>query len=399
MSVARSMITVGTKPSASSVASTSRGEARRGGGGGGGKSAVVVECFFQPQIRSRRACADNGTLDDTEPYSSSQSSSACDRNESSVTSLLMSLPDDFDSDSLDGSCSDSSDSSCSSENSSTEYVDDDDESSLGSETMCSLEGELLEDQRWMRFRGRTFSRSASVSDFGGASDRKPPPTRKRSGSLSRLCAPVFEKKSPPAKPPSSTNPFEGPSCAMYRNTKPRDMLKSLLELDGGSSIAPISFKDVEETYFVRHTKEQIASYDMESTLAVRRNDLGEVRRLHESGRDLQACNQFGETIIHIVARRGRSAILKYLVKKANCSLRVCCDFGRTPLHDACWNTTPNFVTIKFLIEQCPEFLFVADIRGFTPLDYVPKDCWGPFCSFLTENRDKLRPPALPSRRC
>ena len=55
---------------------------------------------------------------------------------------------------------------------------------------------------------------------------------------------------------------------------------------------------------------------------------------------------------------------------AGCSVQVCDDFGRTPLHDACWTSTPNFELISMLLDQDPWLLLLKDRRGTTPFGYV-----------------------------
>ena len=139
-------------------------------------------------------------------------------------------------------------------------------------------------------------------------------------------------------------------------------------------------------YFLKTTPEHIAAWDGDLLRAIRTQDLELVQKLHqEQGKPLQACNQFGESILHVCVRRGTPAILRYLLEQAGVSPRVHCDYGRTPLHDVFWTFTnnPNSVHMAgILVAQCPEMLLVRDKRGFTPLDYVPRDQWANCCQFL-----------------
>jgi len=171
--------------------------------------------------------------------------------------------------------------------------------------------------------------------------------------------------------------------------KPREMLNKLLKEDGHISGEPIPYTDLKD-YFVRHSNDQVKQYDVAPiNEAVRKNDIETLRRLVKEGVDLQCCNQFGESIIHIAARRGYTDLLKFLVKEARCSLQVCCDSGRNPLHDAAWTVVPHFDCVAEILKVCPQFLLISDNRNFTPLDYVPRDCWAEWCTFLKENRDLL----------
>lgn len=68
--------------------------------------------------------------------------------------------------------------------------------------------------------------------------------------------------------------------------------------------------------------------------------------------------------------RQRNHEMLGLLLEAGCSVQVCDDFGRTPLHDACWTSSPNFELISMLLDQDPWLLCLQDCRGSTPLGYV-----------------------------
>lgn len=178
-----------------------------------------------------------------------------------------------------------------------------------------------------------------------------------------------------------------PQFASSRLQSPFDEFYSMLTLHGFSHQAT-SYKSVQDT-FLPLTEDMIQGYDATLLAIVRHNDLGSLRELHKSGRNLQCSNSFGESIVHIVARRGYREMLDFLVQQAGVSMRVICDYGRTILHDACWSVEPNFEMIKFIIKECPDFLFLVDNRNLTPLMYVPKQVWGLWSTFLKENADFL----------
>jgi ankyrin repeat protein len=99
--------------------------------------------------------------------------------------------------------------------------------------------------------------------------------------------------------------------------------------------------------------------------------------------------------VHAAARRGHVHILRYLVEWGRVNMTVCCQQGRTPLHDATWSAQPNFDVIRFLLEHNPEFLLLSDKRGFAPLDYAPKSSYGQWEAFLNQHRDYLLSQVLP----
>lgn len=172
--------------------------------------------------------------------------------------------------------------------------------------------------------------------------------------------------------------------------KPCDMLNSILTQKGFST-EPVSYKDLPANFFLPVTPDRVLAYDPTVMSAVRNHDLATLRRLYAQGYNLQCCNAFGESLIHTVARRGYADMMHFLLQEANISWRVCCDSGRTVLHDACWNASPNFACIALLVQACPDLLLVADNRQLTPLAYVPKDAWGDWCSFLQERSEWLVP--------
>jgi hypothetical protein len=184
------------------------------------------------------------------------------------------------------------------------------------------------------------------------------------------------------------------SSSVDCDTKPKDALKSILTSNGYTSDTR-SYQSLKaQGFFVVQTPAQIEAYDMTVVGAVRSNDLDAIRELHKTGKDFQCCNQFHESILHTIGRRGLTDILKFLLNETAVSLRVCCASGRTPLHDACWTTAPNFDCVRVILEDSPDFLLIGDNRMFTPLDYVPRECWGQWCTFLEENHDLLKPTVL-----
>ena len=147
-------------------------------------------------------------------------------------------------------------------------------------------------------------------------------------------------------------------------------------------------------YFVKPSPAQIAAYSMDTIKAVRVGDITELRRLHMSGVSFDCCNQYGESLVSMVCRKGNTEVVRFLVKEAKVSLFICDDFGRTVLHDACWTVEPAFSLMDFLLEEIPDLLFVKDVRGHTPFDYVRKHHWEEWTSFIRNRKHLLRPKLL-----
>jgi ankyrin repeat protein len=137
------------------------------------------------------------------------------------------------------------------------------------------------------------------------------------------------------------------------------------------------------------TDDEIASYHHEVIQAVRDRDIDRLRTYVADGRNLQCCNRFGESLMHMACRRGFTDVVQFLVLEAKCTLFVRDDYGRTAMHDAAWSPEPNFTMLEFLIEQAPELLLMSDVRGHTPFSYVRREHWSQWIGFLQDHYEKL----------
>ena len=139
-----------------------------------------------------------------------------------------------------------------------------------------------------------------------------------------------------------------------------------------------------KNFFHEPTQEEIDSYDMSKIAAIRSQNITELRQMHESGKTLQSCNRFGESLIHMACRRGFNEVVEFLIREAGVSINIRDDYGRTPLHDACWTCEPNFALIDALINEEPRLLFICDARGVTPIQYARKEHWNEWKAFLAK---------------
>ena len=181
-----------------------------------------------------------------------------------------------------------------------------------------------------------------------------------------------------------------PSFKSVTLISPNQTVKEIFT-ENGYTISDEQLSALSLKYFVKPTSSQIAAYSIDTIKAVRVGDISELRRLHLSGVSFDCCNQFGESLVSMVCRKGNTEIVRFLVKEANVSLFICDDFGRTVLHDACWTVEPAFGLLEFLLEEIPDLLLVKDVRGHTPLDYVRKNHWEAWISFIRNRKHLLRP--------
>jgi len=172
----------------------------------------------------------------------------------------------------------------------------------------------------------------------------------------------------------------------FAATDPDDFLQQILEGISAKSFPSDTWHD----YFQTQTPEHVGAYTTEMVQAIRTNEYGYLRDRLRNGHTLQCCNTHGESILHLVCRRGSEDMLRFLMEEAEVSVRIRDDKGRTPFHDACWTADPKFPLVFALLESSPELLFVQDHRGHTPLSYIPRKCWGQWNGFLQKNRVFLR---------
>ena len=184
---------------------------------------------------------------------------------------------------------------------------------------------------------------------------------------------------------------------MQRNAQmslksPQDHFESILKSQGVNTKQSSAMEL--ENFFVKMTEENIKAYTLAKTVAIRNDDMETLKDMHRNGEILQCSNQFGETILHTGCRRGSLACVRFLLQEVAVDPKVIDDYGRTVFHDICWTTKPVFELVEILLTICPDLLWITDKRGFTPLTYVPKDCWSEWCDFLDKQADKLVPRQL-----
>lgn len=190
--------------------------------------------------------------------------------------------------------------------------------------------------------------------------------------------------------PTMQNSAKEPSlqaALVDKDKSPADFVLSLCQTNGvDAKVQPT----ISCERFQPPTDEQIELYDIEVMSAVREEKIDVLRSMHEAGRCLQCCNRFGESLLHMACRRGLVNVVKFMIEEAHVSPYCKDDYGRTPMHDACWAPVPNFPLVKLLIEHAPEQIFLSDVRGHTPLSYTRRSDWQAWKEWLVQHRDLLR---------
>jgi len=146
-----------------------------------------------------------------------------------------------------------------------------------------------------------------------------------------------------------------------------------------------------ENFFAKVTEEQVAAYTLAVVQACRSNDLDALKKLHsEEGQAMNCCNRFGESLLTMACRRGFEDIVEYLLQCPDVDVRISDDGGRTVLHDACWNPSPQLKICEWIMNRDPALFFIADNRGCTPFQYARPEHWGIWRQFLLQNKECLR---------
>ena len=151
------------------------------------------------------------------------------------------------------------------------------------------------------------------------------------------------------------------------------------------------------------TQDMLESYGIPNLVnAIRENDLVQAKKLYEDKiLTCNACNRFGESILHMACRRGHLEMVDFLINTVGLSIiNIKDDYHRTPLHDAFWSSSvQKYDIVDMLLSHSPEvveLLFCKDKRGFTPLDYARKQDYSKWYQLLQDRKSSLRSSSISS---
>jgi len=185
------------------------------------------------------------------------------------------------------------------------------------------------------------------------------------------------------------------TLALLRSIHPSAYAKAAFKANGFGDVEAIAINA--EKRLVEPTEAMLNAYGTQILNAVRSNDLPLAKSLYKDGlfeHGCNACNRFGESILHIACRRGHLDMVRFLIEEVGLSVvNIRDDYHRTPLHDAFWTSTARFDVVDYLLKvpHVTELLMCKDKRGFTPLDYSRAEDHGKWLRFLWERRAELKP--------
>lgn len=148
--------------------------------------------------------------------------------------------------------------------------------------------------------------------------------------------------------------------------------------------------NAETGYHSEPTPMELASFGTEVVQAVHAGDVAKLKSLLDCGLSPSPCNSFGDYMVHLVCRRADFNILECLVNYG-CNLNVCDSFGRTPLHCVAWAGDFCSQSAELILNMNRNQILVQDNRGQCPLEYVRKEQWREWISFLRRVMDTYWP--------
>jgi hypothetical protein len=177
----------------------------------------------------------------------------------------------------------------------------------------------------------------------------------------------------------------------FSQSTPQQYLEAALN-DRGYSIE--KFSALNTGYYREPTPLQMASYDVQVLkMIVLQVHYSQGTGLHEvlsCGISPDACNKYGESLLHRVCKAGNSKLLNVFLEHG-ASVQFANDYGRTPLHEVCSATRPCFDAFEQVLKRDLHLIFLTDVRGATALSYIRKEHYDPWIRRLEEMLDKYWP--------
>jgi hypothetical protein len=163
---------------------------------------------------------------------------------------------------------------------------------------------------------------------------------------------------------------------------PQKLFEQMVENAGFRGTKRIKSDDAE--YEVVPSALQLASFGTHLVKAVHTSDEKALSDLLRCGLSPNPCNQFRDSVVDLVCKRGNSTIFQCLLDHGS-DLQTVDGFGRTPLHHCCWASTFSRPIVDAILERDPIQLMIEDKHGQTPLEYVRTDLASDWIEYLEAN--------------
>jgi hypothetical protein len=166
-----------------------------------------------------------------------------------------------------------------------------------------------------------------------------------------------------------------------------EFLKNLLRQRG---YATLKSPAIQSEYKRPIQPHELESYSKALITSIGNNDFSNLADIYRTQSHLLACNRFGESTLHLAARKSNHRVVRFILEVEDCPIMID-DYGRSPLTDAMWAVSPSFAVIELLMNKYPELISLTDVRGFTPLSYIRQEHVFRLCLFLYSKRDQYWP--------
>lgn len=143
-------------------------------------------------------------------------------------------------------------------------------------------------------------------------------------------------------------------------------------------------------YIKTPTPLQIASFGTAVCSTNRPGDADRLKSILQCGLSANPMNKFGDSPFFIVCKRGVSELVKVFID-CGAEVHIADTLGRTPLHHVAWANPPNFDAAKIILNADPRLLYVMDLHGKTPLDFVAKGHSSDWIMFIDSMTESLWP--------
>jgi hypothetical protein len=160
---------------------------------------------------------------------------------------------------------------------------------------------------------------------------------------------------------------------------PQEFLDSALEARGYSTKC---YTTTNSGYSNAPTPLQLASYSVHILkMVVINKDQHALLDMLTCGISPNACNKFGESLLHRVCNFGQDKLLKIFLD-CGADIQISDGPGRTPMHEVCRRPRPSFNTFELLLQQDARLLHMKDAAGAAPLSFIRVEQYGAWNEFL-----------------
>jgi ankyrin repeat protein len=172
--------------------------------------------------------------------------------------------------------------------------------------------------------------------------------------------------------------------SLMAQVPPQEFLDKALKMRGYSTER---YNTINSGYSNMPTQLQLVSYDAHILkMIIRDKDEHKIREMLTCGISPNACNKYGETLLHKVCKSGQDKLLQVFLD-CGADVQISDGAGRTPMHDACWGSPPSLNTFELLMQQDPYLIHMMDGSGALPLSLVRKENYGAWNAFLVSILD------------